>query len=172
MVRTPPLRLAALLVLTLGGIAACGKDSGTGPDNGSYYYRFDANGTRITFTQQASLVAAFGEAGNQRDLVITGYDADSNSAVQIYDNAQIGTGTWSGYNVDIGTGTLIGVIMHYRDASGTLYQQDTSTQSTDKVTITDVNATSVRGTFSGHLKAAGKPDLTISNGEFYVKRVN
>lgn len=102
--------------------------------------------------------------------MITGYDPTSNSSVQIYHNATIGTGTYSGYTVDVTTGTLKGVVMHYQDATGTLYQPKSPIA--DVVTITGITAETVRGTFNGRLSASGKPDLIVTNGSFFVPRFN
>jgi len=40
------------------------------------------------------------------------------------------------------------------------------------ITITEITSTSVKGTFSGTVKASGKSDISITNGEFYVWRAN
>ena len=162
------------VVLTVAVLAvACGKDSdgGTGPSNdGDLFYRFDANGTRVTYTVQQSLLGSFSRNNNQRVLIITGFNANSNSALQVYSGADIGVGSYSGYTINPAQGVVIGTIMHYQDSNGVLYATDSSVNPTDVVTITDLTATTVRGTFSGRLKSAGRPDMVITNGEFLVKR--
>ena len=173
MARALNTRLAIVMVALAGALSACGKDS-SGPDNGNnngtYFYRFDANGTRVTFNTQNSLTAAFSQSGNQRVLIITGFDATRNSAVQVYSGATITTTSYTGYTINTSLGAVVGMIFHYQDASGTLYTSDTGNANT--ATITEITSTTVRGTFSGRLKANGKADLVITNGEFFVIRAN
>jgi hypothetical protein len=164
-----------LAVLAIAAaLTACGKDSnsGTGPDGngGTYFYRFDANGTRVTFNQQVSLTAAFSQSGNQRVAIITGFDATRNSAVQIYSGSTIGTATYTGYTLDVNAAAVVGMIFHYQDATGTVYQSDNTNSNT--TTITQLTSTTVRGTFAGRLKATGKADIVVTNGEFFVQRTN
>jgi len=165
--------LTIVLIAIASALSACGGDS-SGPDNGdnggTYFYRFDANGTRVTFNTQNSLTAAFSQSGNQRVLIITGFDATRNSAVQIYSGSAITTTSYTGYTINTQLGALVGMIFHYQDASGTVYSSDTGQANT--ASITEITSTAVRGTFSGTLKAAGKADLVITNGQFFVIRAN
>jgi hypothetical protein len=160
------------VMLALALLGACGGDGdgGTGPDgNGDLFYRFDANGTRITYTVQQSLLGSFAQSGNQRTAIITGFNANSNSALQIYAGTAIGVGTYSGYTINPTLSAVVGVLMHYQDAGGVLYQSDGGAVQ-EVINITELNATTVRGTFTGRLKAAGRPDMVITNGEFLVRR--
>ena len=175
MKRVPKSGLAGVLLLAVGAVlGACGGDS-SGPDDGgnnggTYYFRFDANGTRVTFNTQNSLTAAFSQSGNQRVLIITGFDATRNSAVQIYSGAAITTTSYTGYTINTQLGAVVGMIFHYQDASGTLYTSDTG--NTNTAGITEISSSAVRGTFSGRLKATGKADIVVTNGEFFVVRAN
>jgi hypothetical protein len=43
------------------------------------------------------------------------------------------------------------------------------TVSDNQVTITELTSTTVRGAFVGTVKAAGRPSISISDGEFYAR---
>ena len=146
-------------------------DSCTKDQNGvsGYVVQFNANGKKVEFTVQASLVAAFANSGTLYDGIFTGYTASSNISLQVYDNKAISETTYSGYML-VGS-TFVGALIDFQDTDGTIYTQGTS-NSDATVTITKITATTVTGTFSGTLKANGKPDMIISQGQFYVLRAN
>ena len=152
-----------ILMLVFNG---CKKDQTT---QGGYLMKFDVNGQTVEYTNQASLIAAFSSAATQYNALVTGYDANSNAGLQIFDDKAITTGTYSGYT--IAGSAVVGVLIHYQEPGGTLYTQGT-TNSDAVITISEITATTVRGTFSGTLKTAGKSDISVTNGQFYVWRAN
>jgi hypothetical protein len=159
----------ALGLLILGGLLSSGCSTSTSPNGSGYFLHFQANGTTVAYTAQPSLLVAFGHAGTQYNALITGFDATSNMSVQVFDGAVIAKGTFSGYGV-VGS-AFVGALITYQDASGTVYVS--TDQATDAIiTITDLTATTMSGTFKGRLKVAGHPDIVVTNGEFFVKRAN
>ncbi|HEV8613194.1 MAG TPA: hypothetical protein VGQ73_06765, partial [Gemmatimonadales bacterium] len=152
--------------LLLYGILFTACKSSTGPSGGSYYLRFNANGTLVNFTAQPSLLCAFGQSGSQYNALITGFDATSNASVQLFDGTPIAQKSYSGYTI-IGT-AFVGVLLTYQDATGVVYSSG-SGANTGTATITQLTATTVTGTFTGTLVANGHPNLAVSNGQFYVK---
>jgi hypothetical protein len=151
-------------------VTACSSSTGNDDDDGGFFMRFDANGTRVTYTNEATLFATFTQSGAQHSAVFTGYDANSNMALQVYSDAPIAANTYSGYTL---SGTVfVGALIGYEDATGTLYTQGTGTSIQSQIVLTSVTSESVRGTFSGTLKAAGQPDVVVTNGEFLVRRFN
>ncbi len=136
---------------------------------GGYYVRFKANGQQVEFTVQGATIAAFAQAGNTYNAVFTGYDSSSNVGLQVYDNKEITMATYSGYTLS--GSSFIGALIHYKDNLGTLYSQD-ALNPTTSITISEITSSAVKGTFSGILKASGKPDLSITQGEFFVWRSN
>lgn len=145
---------------------ACKKEENS---NDGYMMRFKVNGAQVEFKTQASLVAAFGQSGNIFNGVFTGYDAKSNISLQVYDNKAISETTFSGYAL-VGS-SFVGALIGYQDNDGTLYTQG-SINSDATIKISEMSSTTVRGTFSGTLKASGKSDIAITNGEFFVWRAN
>ncbi len=145
---------------------SCKKDATSGD---GYVMRFYVDGSKVEFTGQGSLVAAFAQSGTIFNAVFTGYTANSNMGLQIFDNKAIGATTYSGYGI-VGS-SIVGVLISYEDTDGTVYTQGTGTTDAT-ITISEITDTTVRGTFSGTLKANGKPDIKITNGEFFVWRAN
>jgi hypothetical protein len=153
-------------ILILG---SCGGSDSTGPGGGTYYLRFRANGTQVSFTLQTHLTGTFAQSGTQYNAIFVGFDGLVNANVQVYDGSAITTTTYSGYGI-VGA-ALRGAIMGYHDAAGTLYVSGNG-QTDAMVTVQEITSEYVRGIFSGRLMATGKADLDISNGEFKVPRVN
>lgn len=158
--------VSAFIVLS-AAISACKKDDTT--SNEQYAFKFKANGTQVVLNQQASLVAAFAQSGNIYNAVFNGSDGVSIAILQVYDNKAISSTTFSGYNL-VG-GSIVGALISYDDATGTGYMQGAG-NSDATVTISEITEKTVRGTFSGTLTATGKPDIAITDGEFYVWRAN
>lgn len=166
--RTTPYLLVFLLLLSL--FSACKKENNSSNTTatGTYYMRFKANGTQVEFTNQQSLVAAFSNTGNQYVGIFTGYDANSNMGLQVYDNKAIATGTYTGYAA-VGS-VLVGTLISYQTSNSSIYGE-TGMDTTVVVNINELTSTAVKGTFNGIL--SGQNDsMVITNGEFYLHRVN
>jgi hypothetical protein len=163
------IRTRLALLFAAAGLAACGNS--TGPNgSGAYFMRFDANGSRVEFTLQSSLLGAFAHQGNQFNALLTGIDANSNASLQIFDGQAITAKAYSGYTIS--GAALVGVLITYQDTQGTVYSSGGNQTTNAVITITDLSATELRGTFSGTLFSAGKPNVAITNGEFFLKRAN
>lgn len=161
--------LASTLLLAAGLIPGCGGSDSTGPDGDGLYLRFKINGTQVSYTDQSSLYYSASQAGGQHIAVITGFDATTNANVQVYSGSAIGEDTYSGYSV-VGT-ALTGALIGYENASGVVYSTGGG-QIQVTVTISHLDATRARGTFSGLMRSAGQPDLQVTEGEFHVQRLN
>ncbi len=134
-----------------------------------YVMKFKADGTAIEFTGQSTVVAAFANSGSQYTATFTGYNSGSNISLTVYDNKAIAPGTFTGYTED--NSAFIGALIVYMDSNGKVYSQMTS-NSDIKVVISQITATAVKGTFSGTLSSSDDSSISITNGEFYVWRVN
>lgn len=149
--------------------SSCKKDDNG--DNGAndYVMKFKANGSQVVLNSQPSLVATFANAGAIFNGVFNGSDGASIMILQVYDSKNISETNYIGYKL-VGS-SFIGAVISYNDASGTGYAQGSVNPDT-KVTISEITTTTVRGTFSATLKSAGKPDIAITDGEFFVWRAN
>lgn len=164
-------RAAAGLLLAGALLSGCGSSTEPGGNgNGQYYMRFRANGTLVEFTQQASLLAASSQSGTQYVMVISGFNANSNFSISLFDNAAITAKTYTGYP-NLVTGGVNGALFAYEDDNGVVYSGGAGTIN-HSATLTEITSSTVRGTFQGTVKGGGGPDVSITSGEFYVQRVN
>ena len=164
---TPARGAVGVLVCVLSS-ASCG--SSTEPSDAGLFFRFTGNGSLVEYTEPTTLFATFSTTSGQSNLVITGYDATSGANLQIYDDGQVGTGTYSGY--DVMGGVLVGTLMGYETSGGIDYATDPSTSAGVTITVSEITDTRVRGTFNGRLTADGQPDLVVTAGSFVVQRIN
>jgi hypothetical protein len=153
--------VAFLVVTTL--FSSCSKDETEG-----YYIRFRANGELVEYTNQLILTAGFGTNADIYTGTIGGAnDVASNVGLQIYHNAPILEGTYSGY------GGVSGVIIHYMEkSSGALFSSGGGPNADATVVITEITATTVKGTFHGKIMSTGQPDIVVTNGSYFVRRAN
>lgn len=160
---------AILLLLVLTVITnSCKKVSS---ENGEYFVKFKAGSTNINYNNQAGLYYTATQSGSSHIVLISGFNnAASNISLQVYSNAAITAGSYNGYSIS--SGIPIGIIIGYLDAgSGQLF--NTAGAVTDaSVTITEINSTHIKGSFSGTVKKSGQADISITAGEFYVKKIN
>jgi hypothetical protein len=147
--------------------SSCSKDETEG-----YYIRFRANGEMVEFTNQLILTAGFGQSGDLHTGTISGAnDATSNVGLQIYNNAPILAGTYSGYGVS--DGAVVGVIIGYTEkSSGVLFSSGGGPNVDAAVVITEITETTVKGTFHGKIMASGHPDIIVTDGSYFVRRAN
>lgn len=134
-----------------------------------YAFRFKANGSQVELKLKGALVAAFSQSGTIFNGVFTGSDGVSSITLQVFDSKTISETTYSGYTI-VGT-SVIGALINYNSADGTGYSQG-SVDPDVTVIVTEITETSVRGNFHATVKATGKPDISITDGEFYVWRAN
>ncbi len=154
------------LVIMAMVFSSCKKEDAS-PEE--YVMKFKSNGSQVVLNVQGSTVAAFAQAGTVFNGVFTGSDNVSSISLQVYDNKTISATTYSGYKL-VGS-TIVGALISYNDAAGTPYTQGSANPDAS-VTISEITETTVRGTFSGTLKSAGKPDIAVTDGEFFVWRAN
>lgn len=156
-----------LLVSSVFFVTSCSKDE----DPGEFYMRFKANGTLVEYTNQLGLSAGFAQSGNQHVGTISGWnDASSNFSLLLYNLSPISETTYSGYAVSV-DGTVGVLFAHKEKESGTVFSSGVTPDYDARVTLLQLTETGVKGTFSGTIRAAGHPDISISEGEFFVKRV-
>ncbi|MCB0501815.1 MAG: hypothetical protein KDD32_03975 [Bacteroidetes bacterium] len=154
-----------LVVIISIFLCSCGSDS---IGQSEFYVRFNANGTAITFNVQGATVGSFAQAGAQFNAVFSGYDANTNINLQVYDGKAIEETIYSGYQSI--NGALVGALVSYNDGQNSYTQGGVNSDAI--ITIDDISATTVKGRFSCTVKSNGQSDINLTDGEFYVSRVN
>jgi hypothetical protein len=125
----------------------------------------------VDFINQLGLTAGFAQSGNQYVGIISGMnDASSNFSLLLYNLAPVSETTYSGYAVSV-DGT-VGVLFACKEkTSGVVFGSGADAEFDATTTNTEITDTGVWGTFNGNVKAAGQPDISITEGSFFVKRV-
>jgi len=164
----PLICIAALVV-------SCHK---SGSDNPSYYIRASVDGTAMSFSAK-TLAGKFTNAGTTT-LSITGAVSSSKNlgTIQLYilnvpGGKPIVAGTYS--ETDRTDFSMWG--LYYPDSTNHVYQggQLNNPANPFKITITSIDNTAVKGSFSGDYyfntgtTIPGPEKKTFTNGEFYVK---
>ena len=169
--RTTVTALVFCSALTLG----CGGDS-TGPDSGQnqggeFYVRFRANGTQVVFNLPNNELATFDKIGSEFHFGTSGAAANGNNiSLAVFDVAAITTASYVGLTtVNSSGGYRLAEILY---TVGGVQYENTDANQDHRITITEITPTTVKGTFSGTMKASGRPNISITNGEFYTKRIN
>lgn len=152
-------------VLLLVFFVSCKKDSKT-PASGSYYVKFQFNGTQKQYT--AAVTGILGSSASPDGCDIIGYASGTHPAgvtISIVDNSAITTN--KAYTQAVG-------IFTYVDESGIAYVAGSSFENTSfNLTITEIASDHIKGTFSASLQKEGTPIeyVNATNGEFYVNRL-
>lgn len=153
-----------MAVLMAAFATGCKKD-----ENGSsYYVKFKAAGNPITYSQQSSEVATFDVVGSQYHCAISGAYADASISIGLFDTTAIVAKTYDGLTVLDSSYATIGTTVSYNNGNGITYSSGIVPAMT--VTVSEITADYVKGTFSGHVAATSGADIAITEGEFYVKR--
>jgi hypothetical protein len=173
-------KTALLVALSLGVLASCKKHSGS---SSSYHFTATIDGKAQTFNVSplATRLSAFGLT----EIAIEGFNGTGTNNTQVLSigwtaeppsTAIFGTGTWADTSQSYETiGTyVVSTNEQYVSGSGVTGAATTSgTKGINdlKITITSLDSTAVKGTFSGDFYFMGDisgAKKTITNGDFYV----
>lgn len=163
---------ALVLILATTSCSKSSDDEEEGNGNG-YFISFKANGTSIEYKPDDFMVASFVDDGTYFLATFAGVGRSSAIQFQAHDHTAIVEKEYSGYFVKQATQTPAYVI----GASISFSQLQVTHSTPDKdpdvnVTIDEITATTVRGSFSGTLKSKGKDDVNITKGKFFIPRNN
>jgi len=160
--------LISSIILSLVILAGCKKEDDK-TDDSQYFIRYKADGQLIEHKNEATLFAVTGQSGVQHNAVVSGFTGNTNISIQAFDNKPIAASIYNGYELKMNY--VEGAILGFgRD--GSIYGTD-GTNPNVLLNITTWSSTEARGTFSGVVKlTSGALTITITEGEFYVKRTN
>lgn len=181
--------LHAVLFAALFMAGACKKTNDDNPGNGSgYYMKFKLNGTQVEYTGQvecnfnktsgSTQVASFAglkvalNAGSNAMTLALGTADDNKTGVTYTNYATTATGTEKAKALTIG----------YMDAAGVAYLSwpeefspslPSGTKTEAQLKVIEATSAALKGTFSGILYNADySKELTVTEGEFYLRRIN
>jgi hypothetical protein len=163
-------RVALGAAALLGTACSSSTDSTGQQTSGTYYIRFQANGTLVDYHSDVWVNASIAKAGVEYTAIAVstpnGSAGEGSMNLSVFDPSPITTKTYSGGITPGGTSgtyTLAQLIYvtgnaHYDSANDV------------RITITEITATTLRGTFQGTVSSPGKANIAITNGEFFSKR--
>jgi hypothetical protein len=162
-----------IALIMVGFFAGCKKDDTTNNNNNNnnstdYHVTFKSNGNSVSFTGYNTELGVFSSSGNQYTGVFTGASTTSNIGLSVYDTTAITTKTYSGFQAVTSASATVGTLVTYGDGTGNSY---TSQNTNFTITVTTLDSVHVTGTFSGSLKDSNNDSLTITDGDFNVKRL-
>ncbi len=165
--------LPTLLLFGIMLFYGCAKDDEADKKKEpEYFIRFKANDKLVEYNDQPLLMAGFAQKDGYYLGGITGSEeSGSTFGFVIMSDIPITKDTYSSLTVLSGGKT--GVLFAYKpkDSEVIYSSSDILTALLSVVTITELTDEIVKGTFSGKVKAKDNPNINITNGEFFVKRV-
>ena len=153
-----PLVLASIFVTC----SSCSEE-----ETPAYFMRFLHDGVEVGYTDPTNLTAAFTRTGEQYIGVFTGFNTTSTMVLKVYDGQAISEKVYREFG-PVGS-VFTGSLITYQ-SGGNTYTQGALVPDI-RIRVTELRDQYVRGSFAGTLKTDGQPDIVISQGEFYVRRV-
>ncbi|MBI1194000.1 MAG: hypothetical protein GC205_12645 [Bacteroidetes bacterium] len=151
------------LAMLLTGAVACKKDKT--PEGPEYYMRFRANGVSIEYVQNT--FAVFNNTSGLSNASFSGSTIESNMVLQIFWPDTITEGT---YTITPGPGSFIPAALFGYAVEGGLLFSSGNTGGDAVINLTEIGPDYARGTFSGVVTETGEPDISITDGVFYLQQ--
>jgi hypothetical protein len=133
---------------------------------------FKVNGTLVQFATSAESYGVFvaGHCSERVSLQVAAWeswDTASRLGLRVSSGEDLGLGS---YSIALGPDPTVRIHLYYRDAQGIDYFAGPVVPDDATVVISYIGPSTIEGTFFGVLKAVGHPDVTITDGEFTVRR--
>lgn len=154
--------LSLLLACVLAVCSSC--DESTPP---AYFMRFMHDGAMVEYADPAKVSATFTRSDEQYVGVFTGFNNSSTMVLKVYDNQAISEKVYREFG-PVGA-AFTGSLITYQ-SGGNTYTQGALVPDI-RIRVTELKEGYVRGAFAGTLKAGGHPDIVVTQGEFYVRRI-
>jgi hypothetical protein len=160
-----------ILVLIAAASIACSSDNEDIEPELNYYIRAKIDGAQVEMKEQKTLQGLAGNNGVQHTAYIEGENEIQQAiTIQFFDLEPVGVGTYSGLEVVEG-GNFKGVNIGYIFDATTVYATAIEGP-VSSGTISVLNENEIKGTFSGIIREPlTRETLTVSEGEFYVKKI-
>jgi hypothetical protein len=160
-------RSAVLLLVTAS--TACSSQT-TDLDGFDLFFRYEVNGTLVEYTTLRDVFGVFTFEDRGADILsIVGWDANSTLGLRVWSyRGTPGVGTHS--IAQMANDSTFGIDIYYQDPDGIDHYAEPVVPEDATIVITHIGGSTIDGTFFGVVKAAGRPDVMITNGEFTVRR--
>jgi hypothetical protein len=164
--------IVILIAIIAAGLTACDSDDDDDDllhgENGKYFIKVKVDGELMEIKNQQTIDGVVGFAGIHYVAVIEGTEPGNSSiALLLYDDEPIKTGIYEG--LEISETSYSGVIIGYG------FEEESYTTNPEspegKVTITVLNNKEIKGTFSGVVVDFQGSERILTEGEFYVPRI-
>jgi Family of unknown function (DUF6252) len=150
-------KIAMLLVMvTASAISFNCSSSDDSSSSSNFYLKCKVNGTLVEFTDPMVI--------NSLAKSITGNDADTGKMVTLFTPLTVGTGTFTITDEPSNENSYAG---SYSDFNGDIY----SDNETGTMTITEVNADVIKGTFSFTGEDGNGGTITVTEGSFRAENI-
>jgi len=159
-------RVGPLLLLAATG---CSSRS-TNLDDFDFFFRFETNGTLVEYTTLQDVFGVYTfENRGANILSIVGWDSSTSLGLRMWSYRAVpGVGTHS--VAQMVNDSTFGIDIYFQDQDGTDYYAEPVAPEDATVVITHIGSSTIDGTFFGVVRAPGRPDINITNGEFTVRR--
>ncbi len=146
-------------------------------NNDAYFVKIKKDGTWLSFPSVAGELGPDLLDASHTNLGVTGVTTDNKERFDLIiqvEGANLTTGVYNSLN----SSSYVDIQYTFIDNTASVfnYMIDNAPdkpESSYSVTITEITATTIKGSFTGNYLSDGMNDLTteITEGEFYVKRV-
>jgi hypothetical protein len=162
---------AAWVVVLVSSLTGCWSERITSWDGLDSFVRFRADGTLVEYTALGNVFAWYTDSctSGTTTLRLVAWDASTGFGLRVSSaQGSPGPGTWSIAQRE--RDPTFGLTLVYVDAAGTGYRARPVVPEDATIMISHVGSTSISGTFFGLVKAQDGADVTITDGEFMVRR--
>jgi hypothetical protein len=163
-------RRRAALALLVASLTGCSTQT-TSFDDVDLFFRFRANDTLVELTTSADVYGVFvaNPCTGEDTLQVAAWNLSIRLGLNVSSiQNQVGLGTYStAQSVDDPT---LRISLYYQAPDGIDYIAEPVTPDDVTIVISHIGGATIDGTFFGVAKAAGQPDVMITDGAFTVRR--
>jgi hypothetical protein len=155
------------MLISVAALAGCSSRS-TNLDDLDLFLRYKVDGTLTEYTTLANVFGAY-SLGFEASLNVVAWDATSRLRLRVSSEEAIpGVGTHS--VAQVANDSTFTISIYYQASDGTDYFAEPIVPEDATIVISSVGSSTIDGTFLGVVKAPGRPDVMITEGEFSVRR--
>jgi hypothetical protein len=162
---------APCVVLLASSVAGCWSERITSLDGLDLFVRFRADGALVEYTAPGNAFGWYTDSctAGGSTLRVVAWDATTGLGLRLSSRqGSPGPGTWSIAQRE--RDSTFGLTMVFVDGAGNGYRAQPVVPEDATIMISHVGSTAIAGTFFGRVKALDGVEVTITDGEFVVRR--